>query len=135
MMDKRTEAFLDIIRQEIKDKFEKDFYIKVPNKAYSLTEEIIADDEMPKKARIKLKRLLKQGYFGEKDDLKVNKKTAKKIEVYWDKRLAEAYEQKLITPPDKEDYFNFLEKFGIKENENIGNDDSRPERADVKASD
>lgn len=131
-MDKKTEAFFEIVRQEIKDKFENDFYIKVPNEAYNTTQTIIADEEMPKGARKKLKRLLKTGYFGEEFDLKVNKKTAKKVEEYWDKRLTEAYEQKLITPPDKEDYFSFLEKFGIKENENTGDDGSRPERADVK---
>ena len=132
MMDKRTEAFLDIVRQEVKDKFEKDFYIKLPNKAYKMTKEIIADEEMPKLARKKLKKLLGRGYFGEEFDLAVNKKTAKKVEEYWDKRLKEAYDQKLITPPDKDDYFKFLEKFGVYEN--TGNDDSRLERADVKAS-
>jgi hypothetical protein len=131
MIDKKTEAFFEIVRQEVKDKFEKDFYIKIPNEAYSLTEKIIADDEMPKKARVKLKRLLKQGYFGEKFDLKVSKKTAKKIEAYWDKRLKEAYAQNLITPPSEDDYNKFIGKF----NEDTGNDDSRPERADVKAGD
>ena len=130
-MDKRTEAFFDIVRDEIKEKFEKDFYIKVKNQAYAKTLEIIADEEMPKKGRNKLKRMLKSGLIGTEFDLKVNKATAKKVEEYWDKRLKEAYEQNLITPPDEDDYNKFLEKFN-KPYEDIGNDDSRAERADVK---